>query len=103
MKMQFDSVTISLLLGAVITVIGVVFGIKGIQIKNDAKVFAADCAAAFQLWADQDTTPTPAQLDAMNVAVEKVIADALVLGADFGGLFTPVQVAIQRKMALRRG
>ena len=101
--MQFDSTTVSLLIGAAITVIGVVFGIKGITIKNHAKIFAADCAFAFQLWADQDTTPTPAQIDAMYAAEQRVIADALVLGQDFANLFGPAQTASLQKMALRRG
>ena len=101
--MEFDSTTISLLIGALVTVIGVIFGLQGVSIKNHAKVFAADCAIAFELWANQDETPTPAQIDAMYAALQKVFADAIVLGQDFAILFNPAQVATQKKMALRRG
>jgi len=101
--MEFDSTTISLLIGAVITVAGVVLGLQGMTIKNHAKIFAADCAAAFQLWANQDETPTSAQLDAMYVALQKVMADAVILGQDFALLFKPAEVSMQRKMSLRRG
>jgi len=95
---EFDATTISLLIGALITVIGVFFGVKGITIKDHAKKFATSCAAVFDLFAAQDGAPTPAQMEAYYIALKQVIADAFVLGNDFGDLFTPAQAATMQKM-----
>ena len=88
---------IAMLLGAIITIAGIVFGYKGIALKKDLQKTVADVAALLAYGAALTDAPTADQLIALQTMVNTVIQDFVLLGGDFSAALTKANNEVMAK------
>jgi hypothetical protein len=89
--MEIDYTQVALLIGALVTIAGVIFGAKGLKVKDDVKKLMDDLAKLINFVLSWEGSPTADQLAIMYAMVMVLIQDAIALGDDFKTEFTPMQ------------